>query len=71
MFEEILSEAKRATRQTEYSLAIDKKTMHYQRRYGFELNPNPKNRTWNVEADAFKHAFLSADLALKEGNLMS
>lgn len=45
--------------------------MYYQKRYNFELNPDNSHRTWNVEADVFKHSFMSADLALKGGNLAS
>lgn len=64
-------ENKRKEMQNEYSKEIDRKTMEFQRKFGFELNPNPEHRTWNVEADAFKHAFMSADLALKNGNTFS
>lgn len=55
----------------QYSQDIDKKTMNYQRKYGFKLNPDSKHRTWNVEADAFKHAFMSADITLKTNNFVS
>jgi len=41
---------------------VDGQTMKYQQQYGFELNPKPGNRTWNVEADAFKHTFMQARL---------
>jgi len=41
-----------------------KKTMHYQQKYGFEVNPDPSKRTHNNEGDAFKHAFMSADLMI-------
>jgi len=71
MYEEILNKEKRDKAQKEYSKQIYKKTMYYQQKYGFELNTDSNHPTWNVEADAFKHAFLSADIALKEGNLSS
>ncbi len=58
-------------KQRRYSERLDKKTMEYQRQYGFELNPLKEHRTWNVEADAFKHAFMGADLAFDYGNLGS
>ncbi|MDD3593901.1 MAG: hypothetical protein PHX18_04660 [Candidatus Gastranaerophilales bacterium] len=48
-----------------YNNEIYRKTKHYQKKYGFEIGKNSKNDTWNNEADAFKHAFASADLALK------
>ena len=58
-------------RQREYSQRLDKKTMDYQRMYQFELNPIDGHRTWNVEADAFKHTFMGADLAFKYGDFAS
>lgn len=48
-----------AQKQRKYSERLDKKTMEYQRKYGFELNPLKEHRTWNVEADAFMQAQLS------------
>ncbi len=57
--------------QKQYTTDIAAKTMYYQKKYGFELNSDPKHRMWNVEADAFKHAFGAADTTLKEGNLSS
>lgn len=58
-------------KQREYSERLDKKTMEYQKKYGFELNPLEGHRTWNVEADAFKHAFMGADLTFDYSNLGS
>lgn len=55
----------------EFNKEIDQKTMYYQRKYGFKLNPDPKHRTWNVEADAFKHAFLSATLSFRFNHFLS
>lgn len=42
-----------------------KKTSKYQKKYGFEVDENPKERTHNNEADAFKHAFMQASLTAK------
>ncbi|MDR1169056.1 MAG: hypothetical protein LBK53_09260 [Heliobacteriaceae bacterium] len=41
---------------------VDRQTMSYQQKYGFELSSKSGNRTWNVEADAFKHTFMQARL---------
>jgi len=48
----------------EYNNQIYKKTKKYQKIYGFEIGEG-KYDTWNNEADAFKHTFLSADIAVK------
>lgn len=47
-----------------YSQNLYAKTKKYQKIYGFNIGTG-KNDTWNNEADAFKHTFGSADLALK------
>ena len=47
-----------------YSQNLYAKTKKYQKIYDFNIGTG-KNDTWNNEADAFKHAFGSADLALK------
>ena len=70
-FDIIFDKNKRNKAQSEYTSAIDKKTMYYQRKYGFKVNEKSKHRTWNNEGDAFKHTFGSADTALKEGNFVS
>lgn len=57
--------------QSDYSQKLDEKTMKYQRKFNFELNPLEGHRTWNVEADAFKHAYMGADLALNKGQIGS
>lgn len=57
--------------QKNYNNEIVRKTMFYQNKYKFELNPRLGHELWNVEGDAFKHAFMSADLALKMGQLPS
>ncbi len=38
-------------------------TIKYQKKYGFEIGNN--NSTWNNEADAFKHAYMQATLAIR------
>lgn len=70
-FDIIFDKNKRNKAQSEYTSTIDKKTMYYQRKYGFQINQNSKYRTWNNEGDAFKHTFGSADTALKEGSFVS
>lgn len=38
-------------------------TVHYQKQYGFDIGTG-EHATWNNEADAFKHTFMQAQLAL-------
>ena len=52
----------------DYNNEIVNKTWHYQKKFGFETSPRQGHEFWNNEADAFKHAFLSADLYFKYGN---
>ena len=40
------------------------KQKKYQKKYGFEIGKGSHD-AWNNEADAFKHTFMSADMALK------
>lgn len=54
-----------------YNNEIVKKSMKYQKKYNFELNPKQGHEFWNNEADAFKHTFLSADLYFKYGEIGS
>ena len=54
----------------QYSAEIYAKTKKYQKIYKFELGTG-KNDTWNNEADAFKHTFGSADMALKITSFLS
>jgi hypothetical protein len=54
-----------------YNDEILRKTMEYQKKYGFELNPRQGHELWNVEGDAFKHAFMAADIALNLGQIPS
>ena len=47
-----------------YNNSIYAKTKKYQKIYGFQIGSGVHD-TWNNEADAFKHTFMQADLALK------
>ena len=47
-----------------YNNSIYAKTKKYQKIYGFQIGSGAHD-TWNNEADAFKHTFMQADLALK------
>lgn len=47
-----------------YNNSIYAKTKKYQKIYGFQIGKGSHD-TWNNEADAFKHTFMQADLALK------
>lgn len=47
-----------------YSGEIYTKVKKYQKIYGFEIGQG-ENDTWNNGADAFKHTFMQADIALK------
>lgn len=47
-----------------YVSGIYAKTKKYQKIYGFNIGTGTQD-TWNNEADAFKHTFGSADMALK------
>jgi len=50
---------------------LDKKTWHYQKKFGFKVNPRVSHEFWNVEADAFKHAFGSANMYFKYGEILN
>ena len=52
----------------EYNNEIVNKTLHYQKKFGFETSPRQGHEFWNNEADAFKHTFMGADLSLKYGS---
>ncbi len=58
-------------KQKEYNDEMVRKTWHYQKKFGFETSPRQGHEFWNNEADAFKHAYGSADLYLKKGNITS
>ena len=47
-----------------YNDYIYAQTKKYQKKYGFEIGTG-KHDAWNNESDAFKHTFMSADLALR------
>ena len=52
----------------EFNDEMVRKTWIYQKKFGFETNPRKGHEFWNNEADAFKHAFGSADMYFNEGN---
>jgi hypothetical protein len=49
-----------------YNNEIYAKTKKYQKKYSFKIGTG-EHDAWNNEADAFKHTFMSADMALKAG----
>ncbi|MBQ2643963.1 hypothetical protein IJG14_00140 [bacterium] len=49
-----------------YGQYVLEKTLEYQKKYGFEVGAG-KEATHNNEADAFKHTFMQAQLALLTG----
>ena len=49
-----------------YSSNVYRDTTKYQKQYGFEIGKG-EHATWNNEADAFKHAYMQAQLALWGG----
>ena len=53
-----------------YGQNVVKDVAFYQPMYGFDMGGN-NNTTWNNEADAFKHAFGSAEMFFNIGNLGS
>ena len=48
----------------QFNNEIYAKTKKYQQIYGFEIGTGDKD-TWNNEADAFKHTFMQAQLAVQ------
>ncbi len=68
---EFLIMALNKQKQKEFNDEMVRKTWYYQKKYGFETNPRKGHEFWNVEADAFKHAFGSAQMYFKYGNLGS
>lgn len=54
----------------EFNSYIVKQTNKYQKKYGFEIGTG-EHASWNNEADAFKHAYLSAWLVIRHNNLFS
>ncbi len=59
------------TKRKEFNEEMVRKTWEYQKKFGFETSPRQGHEFWNNEADAFKHAFGSADMALDMGQLGS
>ena len=53
--------------ETIYSKIIEDKVKKYQKKYGFNMIHDGNVRSYNNEADAFKHTFLQADLTLRFG----
>lgn len=58
-------------KQGEFNDEMARKTNYYQQKFKFETNPRKGHEFWNVEADAFKHAYGAADMALNMGQLGS
>ena len=58
-------------KQEDFKDDMVRKTWEYQKKFGFETSPRQGHEFWNNEADAFKHAFGSADMALDMGYLGS
>ncbi|MCM1338714.1 MAG: hypothetical protein NC191_03485 [Muribaculaceae bacterium] len=54
--------------QQQFNDDMVRKTWYYQNKFGFETSPRKGHEFWNNEADAFKHAYGSADMALNMGN---
>ncbi len=53
-----------------YSSYIFDATTKYQKKYGFDMGTG-EHATWNNEADAFKHAYMQAQLSLWTGKHIS
>ena len=58
-------------KQEDFKDEMVRKTWEYQKKFGFETSPRQGHEFWNNEADAFKHAFGSADMVLNMGYLGS
>ena len=54
----------------EFNNYIVRQTNKYQKKYGFEIGTG-EHASWNNEADAFKHTYLSAWLVIRHNNLFS
>ncbi len=46
-----------------YGAKVFDDTVHYQKKYNFNIGTG-NHATWNNEADAFKHTYMQAQLAL-------
>ena len=53
-----------------YSSYVFDATTKYQKKYGFDMGSG-EHATWNNEADAFKHAYMQAQLSLWAGKHIS
>ena len=53
-----------------YSSYVFDATTKYQKKYGFDMGTG-EHATWNNEADAFKHAYMQAQLSLWAGKHIS
>lgn len=53
-----------------YGSKVFEDTVKYQKQYGFEMGTG-EHATWNNEADAFKHTYMQAQLALWGGKHIS
>lgn len=53
-----------------YSSYVFDATTKYQKKYGFDMGTG-EHATWNNEADAFKHAYMQAQLSLWTGKHIS
>lgn len=67
----IIEFARNENKTKTYNNKIGNKTSYYQKKFGFETSPQQGHEFWNNEADAFKHAFMSADLFFQFGDLKS
>ena len=65
---DIYNMATNKQKQKEYNDEMVRKTWHYQKKFGFETSSRQRHEFWNNEADAFKHAFGSADMYFKYGD---
>ena len=54
----------------EFNNYIVKQTNKYQKKYGFDIGTG-EHASWNNEADAFKHVYLSAWLTIRHGSAFS
>lgn len=54
----------------EFNDYIVRQTNKYQKKYGFEIGTG-EHASWNNEADAFKHTYLSAWLVIRHNNFFS
>lgn len=67
----IIEFARNENKTKAYNNKIGNKTSYYQKKFGFKTSPQQGHEYWNNEADAFKHAFMSADLFFQFGELKS